>query len=180
MGPSLPPVPASDERQENQVENYFKGCMQDINIFEEMAIKVFHGEWAKGNTSSLFSITFCWLIFIQKTLPFSVPWKIWMPALKIRKKVYATLRFPTHLKKTIILSANSMQLHTDPSLPKDTFIQGALTGRKQHKKQHSHHSISLKADRVCPILDGHSSHISLGDKSSLLLSSCQQDLKLQE
>lgn len=85
-----------------------------------------------------------------------------------------------HLKKTIILSANSMQLHTDPSLPKDTFIQGALTGRKQHKKQHSHHSISLKADRVCPILDGHSSHISLGDKSSLLLSSCQQDLKLQE
>lgn len=44
MGPSLPPVPASDERQENQVENYFKGCMQDINIFEEMAIKVFHGE----------------------------------------------------------------------------------------------------------------------------------------
>lgn len=44
MGPSLPPVPASDERQENQVENYFKVCMQDINIFEEMAIKVFHGE----------------------------------------------------------------------------------------------------------------------------------------
>lgn len=66
MGPSLPPVPASDERQENQVENYFKVCMQDINIFEEMAIKVFHREWAKGNTSSLFSITLCWLIFMQK------------------------------------------------------------------------------------------------------------------
>lgn len=66
MGASLPPVPASDERQENQVENYFKAWMQDINIFEETAIKVFHREWAKGNTTSLFSITIHWLILVQK------------------------------------------------------------------------------------------------------------------
>lgn len=40
MGPSLPPVPASDERQANQVE----GCMQAINVFEEMAI---HSGWKR-------------------------------------------------------------------------------------------------------------------------------------
>ena len=98
-----------------------------------------------------------------------------------KQKSLCYLTFPhtplSSLKKIIILSANTMQLHMDPSLPKEILYKGP---QQIGKRQHSHHRISLKADHVCPILNGHSSCISLGDKSSLLFSSCQQDLKLQE
>lgn len=69
----------------------------------------------------------------------------------------------------------------DPSPPEEIlYVQGVPTDTEQQTRQHFYKNISLQADHVCPIPNGHSSCISLEDKSSALLSSCQQGLKLQD
>lgn len=144
MGPSLPPVPASDERQENQVENYFKAWMQDINIFEEMAIKVFHREWERETHPVCSPSHFVGLYYYRKTLPFSLLWKIWTSS-QNKEKNLCYLIFPHTflplLKTTINPSANSIQI----LLSWKTFEIRTPTDRIQHKRQHFYHSSSLKA-----------------------------------
>lgn len=170
MGPSLPPVPASDERQANQME----GCMQAINVFEEMAI---HSGFSTVNEQ-------------RETHPVCSPSHFVSSC--SRGKVYP---FLSHRKskcksskywKGLIASSLSPERQLSHLLqprswpPQSDSVQGAQQMQNNRKCGTSRKNISLQANHVCPIPNGHSSCISLGDNSSALLSSCQQDLKLQE
>lgn len=167
MGPSLPSVPASDERQANQVE----GCMQAINVFEEMAI---HSQFSTADEQ-------------KETHPVCSPWHFASscshrnyPFLSHRKsKCKSWKEFP-HVSSPSPKRQFSHLLQPKSCSPQSNFAQGAQQMQNNRKRGTFRKNISLRADYVCPISSGHSSCISLGDNSSALLSSCQQDLKLQE
>lgn len=157
--------------------------MQAINIFEEIAI---HSRFSVGNEHRETHPVCSPSHFVSsdshtKHCPFSVPWKIQMQDFKIwkeaRNRLLHTPSSHTH-KRHLSCLPRVQNGKGDPSPPEEILDgQGVPTDTEQQTRQHFYKNISLQADHVCPIPNGHSSCISLEDKSSALLSSCQQGLE---
>lgn len=101
--------------------------MQDINIFEEVAIKVSMGK-KQRETCPVCSLShFVGLYSYRQLYPFC-PVENLNARSQNKEKSLCYLTFPhtplSSFKNIIILSASSMQLHMDPSCPKEISYKG--------------------------------------------------------